>query len=282
MLFRVAALLILLCAVYSFAQSPVAKKQTNQSEADQNGGNVDFWFIPSSNPLPEQEAHDWYQWFWPPNWANWALVIVAAWAAKIALRTLGAIEDQVKANQESAKAALRQANAARHQTRVSVHAARLSEKALLLTERADILVYEMKIAPGPPEVKVSGDSTMRIVFKNFGRTRANKLRTTSFISVGTVNPDLSPDGSIATLGASDTIQLNFKRLGTGLTAAQIDDINNGALPLVCNFSVQFEDVFERTHSMEGKATMDRRDGHFLIEYVKTNEGQARNLRSTQI
>src|SRR5579864_1302948 len=42
------------------------------------------------------EAREWPDWFWPPQWSNWALVIVAAWAAYVAIRTLKAMERQVE------------------------------------------------------------------------------------------------------------------------------------------------------------------------------------------
>lgn len=36
-----------------------------------------------------------YEWFWPPIWSNWGLILVAAIAAHAALKTLGGIDAQV-------------------------------------------------------------------------------------------------------------------------------------------------------------------------------------------
>jgi hypothetical protein len=102
--FLAQALLILLCAEYSFAQLPRANKQTDQPENNQNGGQIDFWFITSPNPLPEkqqdaseQQTHNWHEWFWPPNWSGWALVAIGGIGARYALRTLRSIERQTAA-----------------------------------------------------------------------------------------------------------------------------------------------------------------------------------------
>jgi len=42
----------------------------------------------------QNQSQDWYEWFWPPIWSSWALFFAALLAARIALRTLTAIDRQ--------------------------------------------------------------------------------------------------------------------------------------------------------------------------------------------
>jgi hypothetical protein len=44
-------------------------------------------------PAAEQMSN-WQDWFWPPVWSSWALVLVAGWAGWVALKTLDALERQ--------------------------------------------------------------------------------------------------------------------------------------------------------------------------------------------
>ena len=65
---------------------------------------------PQESPQPQapaanRETKNWREWFWPPEWASWALVIVAIWTAFIAIGTLRQIEQETKHSGELAKAA---------------------------------------------------------------------------------------------------------------------------------------------------------------------------------
>lgn len=54
---------------------------------------------------PKNQAQDRAEWFRPPVWSNWALVLAAIWAGRIGLKTLRAIREQTQETSRSAKAA---------------------------------------------------------------------------------------------------------------------------------------------------------------------------------
>jgi hypothetical protein len=98
---HLAALLLL------FISPSATYAQQDKAQQNQHGASV------SANPCPpvnvtisqptaepqrdtsKTQTTNRYEWFWPPMWSNWALVIIAAITARAAIRNLGAIEDQV-------------------------------------------------------------------------------------------------------------------------------------------------------------------------------------------
>jgi hypothetical protein len=102
-------LFVTVIAVLFFSLSSPSAGHKQQSKAQENRNDA----TPASNPSspvtvvvgqpftpPQKEstqaqAHDWHDWFWPPIWSNWGLIIVAAIAAHAALKTLGGIDAQV-------------------------------------------------------------------------------------------------------------------------------------------------------------------------------------------
>lgn len=113
-----------------------------------------------TQPTPDQKQHtsdnkaeqSYYDWFWPPVWSNWALILVAMLAARIALRTLSVIERQAEAARVAAAAALEEA------------------KAITLSERAYVKMSHRP--PGLKPIAASPVYEVHLQVKNFGRTPA--------------------------------------------------------------------------------------------------------------
>jgi hypothetical protein len=98
-------------------------------------------------PTPEKaaaktETQNWHKWFWPPIWSGWALVLVTIVAACAAVRTLRAIEQQVRIGQ------------------ASTEIARLA----LSQNRPYLWPIGIEVEDNRAERRISG----KVLFKNFG------------------------------------------------------------------------------------------------------------------
>jgi len=98
--------LFIVCVVIliAFSASAVNKQQNQPQEqhsVNQSPPNSPVTVIvnqpssPTQKEVSQAKTHTQYEWFWPPIWSNWGLVIVAVIAARAALKTLGAIDAQV-------------------------------------------------------------------------------------------------------------------------------------------------------------------------------------------
>jgi hypothetical protein len=163
--------LLLVClVVQSFAQSPPRDRAEQKQSTDNKQGGASSApgstaTPPASKPggidqpgtgdkgRPTDEKTDkvWEKAFAPEAWSNWGLLVAAVVASWLAFRTLGVI---------------------RRQTEEAIRAGRLAEQALHLTERADILLDAVTVSTYP---KFTADTVFKVVFKNFGRTRGNRV-----------------------------------------------------------------------------------------------------------
>jgi len=101
---RVLLVAIMLCSAASpssiYAQKGEPQEHQKSSSPSSNPGSSIN--VTASQPRSEPQkdgtkgqSQDRYEWFWPPMWSDWALVIVAAITAHYAIRNLRAIEAQV-------------------------------------------------------------------------------------------------------------------------------------------------------------------------------------------
>lgn len=60
---------------------------------------------PQQQNCPQPQPRNWYEWFWPPIWSNWGIIIIAAFAACAAFGTLGEIKKQSASTEKAADAA---------------------------------------------------------------------------------------------------------------------------------------------------------------------------------
>ncbi|HYB91917.1 MAG TPA: hypothetical protein VEC38_12830 [Candidatus Binataceae bacterium] len=87
----------------------------------------------------------WQAWFWPPNWSNWALVVVAIIAACIAVRTLKEIARQSRTATINTRIAARAANAAKLSADAAKQSADTSSRELVIANRAYLYLSEVTI-----------------------------------------------------------------------------------------------------------------------------------------
>jgi hypothetical protein len=102
-------------------KSPPNGSQQHEQSNDKNVPSVSAEASPICTPSEsnievkteptQQKASNRVDWFWPPEWANWALVIVGIWAACIAIGTLKQIRAETEHSGKLAKAALLHAQA---------------------------------------------------------------------------------------------------------------------------------------------------------------------------
>lgn len=110
--------LLLLLGAFATAQqtapknSPPNRGQQHEQADDKNVPSIPAHISGPSEtniqiqaPSPEQKPSNWVDWFWPPEWANWGLVIVGIWAACIAIGTLKQIRQETIHTGDFAKAA---------------------------------------------------------------------------------------------------------------------------------------------------------------------------------
>jgi hypothetical protein len=176
---------LLLCAVVAVRQSPPKQSPTNRSEQHKQANNKDVPSIPAPSaapseiniqvkaPSPEQKTSNWHEWFWPPEWANWALVIVATWTAIVALDTLREIRNEVVIARDELKHTEKFADAASK----SAEAAALSAQSVINAERAWLIVTADMVSNMQ---KVKG-SSYRFGF-GFNWRVKNGGKTTAFIT----------------------------------------------------------------------------------------------------
>lgn len=90
--------------LYSQEQKPQESQQSTSTRANPRSPNTVQVGQPAPEPQKgsaERQTPGWYQWFWPPVWSNWALVIIAAVTASAAIHTLRAINAQVAEMQKT-------------------------------------------------------------------------------------------------------------------------------------------------------------------------------------
>jgi hypothetical protein len=89
--------------------SPRAQKQRPETNPQRDSAPpVVTPAAPQQQALPHQQAdhpnnqtQNSDELFWPPSWSNWALVVAAIWAGRIALKTLSTIQEQTTISRQS-------------------------------------------------------------------------------------------------------------------------------------------------------------------------------------
>lgn len=153
----------------------------------------------------------------------------------------------LKATRIATSAATVGANAARESADTAARAAALAERALLLTERADVLVDAVPISTYPV---FDADSVIKVVYKNFGRTRANRAQaTTRLIPVGVnlVEPDAPSEIFAAIIGAGDTLPISFYPMRSWLNAETFIKIRDGEIARRFTTEIFYFDIFDKGH-----------------------------------
>ena len=96
----------------------------------------------SQKPASDDQSSDWHDWFWPPEWSNWALFFVALWAGRAAWRTVGEMRSQATKQTldfEKSFAETREA------TKAATRQAKVGEDTLILTQRPRLIVRNVVV-----------------------------------------------------------------------------------------------------------------------------------------
>ena len=138
----------------------------------------------------------------------------------------------------------------------------LAEKALLLTERADLLMEGVDISTEP---YFGGASIIVLVFKNYGRTRANRVNTNFSLVVPDSTETASPSHSVATVvGAGDTLRLPFHPIGEFFTNETLIEIIAGRVEMTFSGAITYVDVFDKAHTTRCSGVFRSSDRSFLV------------------
>jgi len=244
-------LLIVCLAIQSFAQPPQASRtEEKQSSQAKDYGSKSRPQSPSPPPASAPSRIDqpstgnqedptdkkanqvWQKAFAPETWSNWALFIAAVAATCIAIKSLGVIK---------------------RQTLEAIGAGTLAKDALHLTERADILVCRVTMSTHP---KFTGDTIIRIIFKNFGRTRANRVQMNGkLLFVPEIEViQKGPEIVAAVLGAGATRPIAFQPFRASMTEETLDRIVRETLLLRFEAEVIYFDVFQKRHRTKCSGT----------------------------
>jgi len=190
-----------------------------------------------------------------------ALAVTAICGVRVALRTLRAIETQVTANKEAASAAKQSADTADA-------SAKFSENVLRLTERADVLIDAVELST-PGELRL--DTIFTVVLTNFGRTRANELRTDFSIGLaGAFSNGHSTDRPPTILGSGDELKTRLPQVSDFLTGEAYREVLEGKTPLRFEGTFSYLDVFDATHTGKASGTFSHETDSFLVEQYRAD------------
>jgi len=207
-------------------------------------------------PSPEQKASRWVDWFWPPEWANWALVIVAIWTACIAVGTLKQIALETKHSGDLAGAAKDIARTALESATAATRSANHAERATKLTQRADVLLKDFDVRVHSDNEVIGQNTQFFVNIRNFGPTRANDVRFDFGMTVsGNRNPVrnspyIEPPKVTIVMGSGDEKNVAFNKLGDVFSSEIITKIADGSSELRIIGRITYKDVFGESHSVE--------------------------------
>jgi hypothetical protein len=156
-----------------------------------------------------------------PVWSNWILASIALFAGFVATRAFNHERDAVFA-----------------------------------TQRADLLFFETALEPRTKPSRLTGDTTLGLIFKNFGPTRASQVKMIIDMEIegfSQLTPapgsvlDENPDLPRTVVGAGDTVVASFARLGRLYSLEAISLASKGDRKLQYIATVEYVDVFGKPH-----------------------------------
>ena len=166
--------------------------------------------IPVAAPQPpasDTQPPDHYQWirdhFWEVEWANWALLVAAIWAGRLALRTLKTQTTQIRIGRSALGASRIAADAAKK----SADTARTA----LIADQRPWVPLDVAIA-GPLVHEASGsDEKWHIALsyriKNVGKTPAFAAKVHARAVPWMLGPNVVKDGAVVTRKSTDVERL---------------------------------------------------------------------------
>jgi hypothetical protein len=188
------------------------------------------------------------------------LVIIGGGGVLAALRTLRAIKRQGDLMERQTVTAEKAAESAKQ-------SAESDERAVRLTERADVLLEAAGL--NSPSGQIDGQAMVKLVFKNFGRTRANNV----VLNVDLLVPGVSPvptDMPQIAMASGDSQTVTFGNFMSCMTRETFIAISRGKERLEFIGKVTYEDVFGDSHICECGGYFEYRTRSFVCT---KNEGK---------
>jgi hypothetical protein len=247
-------------------QPPDQKQNKADDEPDSATESIDR---PAANNKKQNAQHKprrvWKKAFAPETWSNWLLAILGIVGGILALRSLNVLRDQTASNKLSADAAKQSAD-------ISGKAAKLAESTLLLTERADILIERIETSTGK---SFNADTIVTVIFKNYGRTRANAVVSKGWIVFRETREELlqltdaEPDETIpptvpVVVGAGNILPFVIRPPVNQLNDEGIIAVNSGKLATSFGAQVTYLDVFGKSHCMKARGIFNPATHSFHI------------------
>lgn len=170
--------------------------------------------------------------FGATNLPSLLLVVVGIGGIWAAIRTLRAIERQ----------------------------ADIMEKSLKIVEAADVYIENAGLIP---RGRITPDSHIGITLKNFGRTRAENVRSYIITIIpGVPNSEPLPDTFPMAAGGTQLVGfLKFKQFVNQETFRRIED---GSISVRFSGSVTYNDRFGDSHTFECRGALDPQTGTFVL------------------
>lgn len=147
-----------------------------------------------------------------------------------------------------------QALAAKESNATAKTAAEFAEKALKTTERADILLNGAQINL-PMSNVFDGHSWVGLQFKNFGRTRANRVKFDCTLVFAGMPDQAAPELPEMVVASGDTPTVTFDRFIEFMNLETFTKVVRMQILLQFVATVSYDDVFGNHHTSYAKGTL---------------------------
>jgi hypothetical protein len=151
---------------------------------------------------------------------------------------------------------------ARRAANAAKRSAEFAELAVKTSERADVLLDAAGLSTGRD---LSPQSRVQLIFKNYGRTRANDVRFDLRVTI----PD-TPDGSTLPLpptpiGAGGRQTVTFQMFTEWVSKESFEGIRLGTIAMRFTGTVQYFDMFGERHITRCSGTFHHKAGAFMVD-----------------
>jgi hypothetical protein len=228
---------------------------------------------PVTIPSPKRDWADWGTWAFNP-----LLVVTSGFQVWLLCKTLMFVRRQthemkcqrivmrrqLSTMQGQLSIMERQTKAAEDAARAAKDSADVARDVLHLTQAADVHIEEIKLFPNG---LLSGDTTIYVVVKNHGQTRAERFTDDLTLGIKERAAGITlPRRDIETvIGPGNTRSIAFGPLQRGLLSADLDMVLGGQLLLKIWGPLKYRDIFGNGHVIDCECTYNLQVGNFLID-----------------
>jgi hypothetical protein len=144
---------------------------------------------------------------------------------------------------------------------VAVRAFHEQRDATRLTQRADVLISKATVVPPSDLVPTS---LISIEFKNFGPTRASKVKLGAWLEFADISGPQERPEVVTTLGPGDSQSVAFDHLSAFMNSDTAKAINAGTQTLRFVAVSTYDDVFGKPHRTRSEAVYSPKFGNFQV------------------